>query len=151
MPIKYVKFIDRRMVRDHRESRFVFGDNVARKGYGGQAREMRDEPNSIGIATKWRPEMDETSFFRDDQPAAAMIMAQDFSRVIEALREGRMVYVPKDGLGTGLSQLPQRAPTLYAMLRGAFEALSDDPCPWEAAIVPIAPASKDLVKRVLKG
>lgn len=31
---------------------YVFGDNLERKGFGGQAYEMRGEPNAFGIATK---------------------------------------------------------------------------------------------------
>lgn len=131
MPIKYIKFIDRAMLRAHPEARFVFGDNAKREGYGGQAREMRGEPNAIGVATKWRPDMEESSFFSDADGEAAIVIANDFADVITALNEGRDVYVPKDGLGTGLSQLPTRAPRTYAMMREAFEAFSENKeCPW---------------------
>ena len=31
---------------------YVFGDNLLRKGLGGQAKEMRGEPNTLGIVSK---------------------------------------------------------------------------------------------------
>ncbi|MEC7290450.1 MAG: hypothetical protein VXW22_10215, partial [Pseudomonadota bacterium] len=34
---------------------YVFGDNTERVGLGGQAKEMRGEPNARGIATLWSP------------------------------------------------------------------------------------------------
>lgn len=37
---------------------------------------------------------------------------------------GATVVIPEDGLGTGLAQLPQRAPKTYGYLRRALDALS---------------------------
>lgn len=55
MPVKYLAWITRDMLRKEPEARFVFGDNAYRKGFGGQAKEMRGEPNALGVATKWYP------------------------------------------------------------------------------------------------
>ncbi len=65
MPIIREPRITRQMVREHPDRLFVFGDNLARVGYGGQAREMRDEPNAVGIPTKKLPTMTEGAFFSD--------------------------------------------------------------------------------------
>jgi hypothetical protein len=52
MPIIYQKFIRRQDLRNNRDKFYVFGDNMQRIGYGGQARDMRGEPNAIGAVTK---------------------------------------------------------------------------------------------------
>jgi hypothetical protein len=44
--------ITREMVQADRNTVYVFGDNVARHGLGGQAKAMRGEPNTIGVSTK---------------------------------------------------------------------------------------------------
>jgi hypothetical protein len=41
-----------------------------------------------------------------------------------------MVFVPRDGLGTGLSKLPQCAPKLHTHLVSRFRAMPGEPCPW---------------------
>lgn len=131
--IAYLDWITRQMLRAHLEARFVFGDNSERVGLGGQAGAMRGEPNAIGIATKWRPGMADRDFFVDWNPACRTIMIADIGKVRLALAEGRTVYVPRDGLGTGLSQLPTRAPGLYALLWAEFATnMMGDKCPWPA-------------------
>lgn len=110
----FVKRITRDMLRAEPEARFVFGDNVARAGYGGQAREMRGEPNAIGVATKWRPGVRSFDFFEDDgDPEMEYSVDEDLARVTNELESGRTVYFPSDGIGTGLSELPTRAPELH--------------------------------------
>lgn len=132
VPIRYVKWISRDLVQSEPEARFVFGDNARRIGYGGQAKAMRDEPNAIGIATKRSPSMMPQDFFADKRLDDFTTMTTDLSFVQQALDEGRDVYVPVDGLGTGLSQLPDRAPKLYKVLYDHFAGWSEpsDPCPW---------------------
>ena len=103
---------------------FVFGDNLQRMGKGGQAI-IRDEPNAFGLATKRAPNNDELSFFDDIQSTTL----HWFKQAIELVREmatRNMVVIPfttRIELGTGLSQLPERAPNLYAMLEEAFANL----------------------------
>lgn len=129
--IVFKEWITRDFVRANPEARFVFGDNVARRGMGGQAAAMRGEPNAIGVATKWKPDMEEGSFFDDELPSISA-MCGDLLNVIAAWKEGRTIYVPADGLGTGLSKLPTKAPRTYKMLYLWFEALAGGQCPWEA-------------------
>ena len=52
------KWITREELQRHPELIFVFGDNMLRKGFGGQAKEMRGEPNAVGVPVKWRPSRD---------------------------------------------------------------------------------------------
>lgn len=132
MPIKYLKWITRDMLQKEPEARFVFGDNTQREGLGGQAKEMRYERNAIGIVTKWKPTNEESAFFSDLAFGTGphFLIVQDLKRVQQALKEGRVVYAPFDGLGTGLSQLPERAPRLYNMIVTSFRSFPGEECPW---------------------
>lgn len=130
MPVEYVTWITRDMVRADRSAIFVFGDNTERVGFGGQAAAMRGEPNAIGIATKRNPSMDWSAFFRDDSIEDRKTILADLGEVRWRLEAGQTVYVPIDGLGTGLSQLPTRAPKLYQLIRDFFAVEGGKPCPW---------------------
>lgn len=44
---------------------YLFGDNLLRKGLGGQAKEMRGEPNTLGIVSKKYPSNSLSSFYSD--------------------------------------------------------------------------------------
>lgn len=130
--VHFIKFITRDMVRSQPNSRFVFGDNTARAGYGGQAGAMRGEPNSIGVATKRYPGGATNDYFADGDPDALAIIDADIDAVAADLASGHDVYLPTDGLGTGLSQLPARAPALHQHIINRFRALIEDGAgfPW---------------------
>jgi hypothetical protein len=128
--VVYRKWITRDMLRRDPDARFVFGDNVDRAGMGGQAGEMRHERNAIGVATKWHPGCADEDYFADDDDRARAVIDADIDKVVAALIEGRTVYVPYDGLGTGLSQLPLRAPTLHHHIVDRFAAISGEDFPW---------------------
>jgi hypothetical protein len=113
MPLLYIKHYSRAMIRAHPDWLFVFGDNLMREGYGGQAKEARDEPNAIGFVTKRRPLWSEDAFFADtdiDEWNAAVKPAMrelwDYARV------GRTIIWPLDGIGTNRAQLSRRAPEI---------------------------------------
>ena len=96
---------------------YLFGDNQERVGLGGQAKEMRGEPNAVGVATKKRPTNEDSAFFTDDELVANRIsIYDDLEPVREHLRAGGIVVVPLDGLGTGLSDMPNRCPQTFAYL-----------------------------------
>lgn len=113
MTIEFREFIARIDLHLEREKLFVFGDNMVRRGYGGQAREMRGEPNAVGLPTKHRPTMRDGSFFTDKDLAAVLeAIKPDVYRLEEHLRNGGTVVWPKYGIGTGLAGLRQRAPLI---------------------------------------
>lgn len=115
--IIYQKFIFRDDLRRNPNVLYLFGDNMERVGLGGQAKEMRGEPNAVGIATKRRPSMSEGEFFSDDDyDEVIATMRHDMKPAIEHLKRGGVVVIPTDGLGTGLSELPQRAPEINRWL-----------------------------------
>lgn len=113
--IEYRKFIIREMLQAEPKKLFVFGDNFARDGYGGQAKEMRDELNSVGIPTKHSPNNYWWAFF-DDAYYDFWIeqSTPDWMRLF--LHDGVIVW-PEDGIGTGLADLPNRAPKIYAAIK----------------------------------
>jgi len=98
---------------------YVFGDNLLRVGEAGQA-QIRSASNSIGIATKRSPSMNEESFFADTCEDHFALL-NDIQRVYKIYKDPQfqnMILVfPSDGLGTGLSELPKRSPFLNNQLK----------------------------------
>lgn len=117
MPIKYVARYTRAEIQANPQNYYVFGDNLSQRGRGGQAKECRDEPNTVGIPTKRVPSMDESAFLSDvDYDTVKPIIQHRFRVLAEHLSGGGDVVWPKDGVGTGLAQLPQRAPKIAAFI-----------------------------------
>lgn len=113
------KFITREQVKADRSVFYLFGDNMEGKGFGGQAKAMRGEPNAIGVPTKWAPDMRASSFFTDEDVLDRNVwhaINGAFKRAERALSNGHDLIVPEDGLGTGLAELPVRAPKIHAMI-----------------------------------
>lgn len=103
---------------------YVFGDNMIRVGLGGQAREMRYEPNAVGIPTKWRPSMTDDAFFTDDDfDKVVPTIEIEFQKLTLEINRGKNIIIPKDGIGTGLSQLPRRAPKIYKYIEDGIRKL----------------------------
>lgn len=121
------KWITRQNLRDNREWIYVFGDNFQRLGFGGQAREMRGEPNALGLPTKHAPDNDDKSFFSDavdhSNGVAWLSIIGTFNIIDVALKRECCVVIPLDGLGTGLSELPTRAPKINRLITSKIEYL----------------------------
>ena len=115
MPLIYQKWITRGDLRSNPDQLYVFGDNVQRKGFSGQAASMRGEPNALGIPTKWFPKLTPKAFFWDHQRDQILpILEPEYQTIISALEAGRTIVWPEDNIGTGLSNLPVYAPKLWA-------------------------------------
>ena len=101
---------------------YAFGDNEARIGFGGQAAEMRGERNAVGIATLASP-----GVFWSDADAAGncKVIDADMAPLFAALRVGRIVVFPSDGVGSGLAQLERRAPETWAHLQRRVAELKE--------------------------
>lgn len=123
MAIEYQHFITRKDCRENPDKIYLFGDNLQRKGLGGQAKEMRGEPNAIGIPTKKKPSNTSTSFFTDDEFEAN---CQAIDAAFVQIPNGRTIVIPSAGLGTGLANLEQRAPKTFEYLQRKLEALEDN-------------------------
>ncbi len=109
--LEYRRYITRDMLKAEPEKLFVFGDNIQRRGCGGQAKEMRGEPNAVGIPTKRFPSMSETAFFTDIiLPYWIESCKRDLIKLL--VFDGTVVW-PEAGIGTGLAQLEKRAPLIW--------------------------------------
>lgn len=109
--IIHIDWITRDTIRACPDWIFLFGDNLIRKGMGGQAKECRGEPNAIGIPTKKYPSMDKDSFFSDQE------LEQNKHALDQAfalIPDGSNVAIPV--IGVGLAKLPEKAPLTYKYL-----------------------------------
>lgn len=122
MPVIFQKIIKREDARRNLPVLYAFGDNVARVGLAGQARELRGEKNAVGIRTKYTP----SEYYVE---AAAEIIAQnrmidlDMARLFEQVQRGGVVVWPTCGIGTGHARLPFCAPSTFEHLRRKLDAL----------------------------
>lgn len=118
----------REYVRANRDKLFLFGDNLERRGFGGQAAAMRREPNAIGIPTKKSPSYRDDAFFSDDefeQNKASIDAA--FAEIMRAITDSiRVIVIPSDGLGTGRAQLERRAPRTFAHLQKRLTEIASE-------------------------
>ncbi len=121
-----MKWITRAFVREHRDRIFLYGDNLARQGFGGQAAAMRGEPNVVGIPTKKLPSNNENAFFTDaefEQNKAAIDHSFELLSAI-SLATDQIIVIPANGIGTGRAQLQSRAPLTFAYLQKRLGDLS---------------------------
>ena len=123
--VERMQYITREYVRANRNKLFLFGDNLERRGFGGQAAAMRGEPNAIGIPTKKSPSYRDDAFFSDDefeQNKASIDAA--FAEIMNAVTDSiRVIVIPSDGLGTGRAQLDRRAPRTFAYLQNRINGI----------------------------
>lgn len=122
MPVIFQKHIDREDLRRNPTVLYVFGDNMARKGFAGQARAMRGERNAVGIATKFSPYIPFTS-----DPVDLVVQSQqideDMKPLFSHVKRGGVVVWPSDGIGTGLADLLNRSPETFEYLKQKLGAL----------------------------
>lgn len=120
MPIEYAERYTRADIRANRHKVFIFGDNLEGWGCGGQAREARCEPNTIGIPTKISPYI----YLNDENFELWSKVAQDrLEAAKDVLRQGKTLVYPKNGVGTGLGRLNIVAPRIYAQLQAWIHEL----------------------------
>lgn len=126
--VERMQYITREYVRANRNKLFLFGDNLERRGFGGQAAAMRGEPNAIGIPTKKSPSYRDDAFFSDDefeQNKASIDAA--FAEIMRAITDSiRVIVIPSDGLGTGRAQLERRAPRTFAHLQKRLTEIASE-------------------------
>lgn len=124
MPLKFEKWITREMLRANPAASHIFGDNLQRKGFGGQAAAMRGEPNALGLPTKRLPDMSPRAFLTDaDLGMIVMLTEHDIDALFRKLESGGDVIWPEAGIGMGLAQLPIRAPKIMAYYDAVLQGL----------------------------
>jgi hypothetical protein len=113
---------------DNPQLLFAFGDNMARKGRGGQA-VIRGLSNAIGIPTKWLPTWDAHAFFCDADWGRYDVresITLPFDHLDKAITEGRDVVIAAAGLGTGRARLPQKAPMIFRYIEARIANLATE-------------------------
>jgi hypothetical protein len=125
--IIHQKFVNREDLQANPKILYLFGDNTIRRGYGGQAGSMRGEPNAIGVRTKNLPNNTAKAFFSDaNYDNNCDMIDADLVPVWAHLKAGGHVVIPLDGLGTGLSDLPNKAPDTNEFLVGRLKQMCED-------------------------
>jgi hypothetical protein len=115
--IKKIKRYSIELVESNPDSLFIFGDNLIKKGMKGQAI-IRHCVNAFGIPTKKLPANTSVSFFDDIEYDKNIIYIKSAIDTIPS--SYKCIIFPEDGLGTGLAQLPTKAPKTYAFLINAL-------------------------------
>ncbi len=118
------------LCKRNKEHLFVFGDNTKRVGDAGQAC-IRHEPNSKGIATKFSPGGNDEDFFSDDlfEKKVKGIIDRDIALIEKYLylpdfvKVYHTVVFPEMMFGTGLSEMPKRAPNTFWYLERKLTTL----------------------------
>ena len=129
MPVIYQKRICRDDLRRNPNAIYIFGDNEARTGIGGQAREMRGEPNAFGFATKKSP----YEFWSDETYLNnTRVINSDYSKIYRQKVPIKILVVPSDGIGTGLAELKIRAPHTFDYLQDQMKHLIE--IVWERGV-----------------
>lgn len=124
MPIEIVHRYSRADLKANPEKLFIFGDNHARTGLGGQAREARGEVNAVGVRTKKAPTYEPADFLTDAEYALNVAhIFEDFGPVLAALLQGKTVVWPADGIGTGIARLPELAPLTLLFITTLIDSL----------------------------
>lgn len=118
--IEIREHITRELVRAEKDKIFLFGDNLTGRGFGGQAKEMRGEENTIGIPTKKAPSNSPNSFFTDHEFAANK---KAIDEAFQKIPPAKTVVIPQAGLGTGLARLAEKAPNTFAYLNEKLAAI----------------------------
>lgn len=104
----------------------MFGDNDLRAGFGGAAKELRGEPNTIGVRVKKKPSSTPDSYYTDLE---FIQNKQKIDADIQAIKNQAINYrhlCILHGIGSGLAELNIRAPRTYAyLLDQLYVKLSD--------------------------
>lgn len=109
MPLIFQEMIYRKDLKNNPHVFYVFGDNEVRKGFAGQASEMRGEPNAIGIATLYAPGI---HWFDKDAEKHCETIDKDLLQVFKKLALQKIVVWPANNIGSGFARLSYYAPTI---------------------------------------
>ena len=107
-PLRFIRqtWTTREDVRANRDLLYVYGDNVAREGQRGLARQMRGEPNTHPISISWSP-------FEPFTHATADAAIEQIIKDLDALQAhpSRISVWPLNGLVPEFQYLPPRIRT----------------------------------------
>ena len=113
-------------IKNNRDTLFLYGDNDEHRGKGGQAI-IRYESNTMGIPTKKRPTNHPSSFYTD------LEYEQNINNIDTALLniknelyKYKTLMLPKNGFGTGMAKLKEKAPKTNEYLQGALSKFLEE-------------------------
>ena len=116
------KVITRDKIKENPDVLYLFGDNLLRKGLGGQAKEMRGEPNTLGIVSKKYPSNDISSFYTDEDFYPWLeVFSADIRSLAEKINSGQYKALVIPLIGVGLADLPNKAPRIYKYLKTTLD------------------------------
>jgi len=103
-----MRWITEKEILDNPNIIYIFGDNLIKKGYGGQAKICRKKPNCVGIPTKRLPTMNKNAFFSDKKTEIQAVI-KSLKLIVKLKKEGKkLVFFPN--IGQGYAKLPEKAP-----------------------------------------
>lgn len=103
-------------VRNSKGKIFIYGDNDARFGKGGQSI-IRDEPNTIGIRTKKLPYSDDNSYYNDlEFEENKNKIIEDIDNILLQSLLGKIIVFSNGGYGTDRAKLQEKAPKTFQFL-----------------------------------
>ena len=121
-------------VNTHPYAAFIFGDNFMKAGKGGQAM-IRFCNNAYGIPTKKMPNNSFNAFMTDRELSINKeFIKMACNKIIANSFQYKYIYLPEDGLGTGLANLKNTAPMTFMFLnneiRRMIYTLGGNPSIW---------------------
>lgn len=120
------EWYEREKVAADAYSVYLFGENYQQNGtdYVPMATQavIRGLPNAIGIPTKNDPRTGDFSYLTDKQ--FSQFKKSTMGAITKAMKSGKVIVVPADGIGTGAAQLSRRAPRCAAFLSGVLNTLA---------------------------
>lgn len=118
----YDKLYNRFEIAKDSKNAYLFGDNLADKiiGYVPSKTQavIRGLPNAFGLSTKKDRFKSVNSYLSDED---YKLILSDWELALSKAKAyiaitGGVIYVPKDGIGTGMARLSEFAPKLYQKL-----------------------------------
>lgn len=117
----YSKKWNKEYVISNPDKVFVFGDNNARVGKGGQAT-IRGLENSVGIRTKKGPSKKDVAFYKDSEfENNKSKIDEDILNIKYLSLSGKKIVFSKNGYGTGLASLKHKAPKTFKYLNDSLK------------------------------
>lgn len=111
-------------VRFYSDYMFIFGDNDVQRGKKGQAI-IRDEPNAFGVPTKKRPSFDSDAYYTDAElERNKSKIDRAFFVIMTERSKYKGIFLPENGLGTGLAKLQQKAPLTLKYIEEKISSLN---------------------------
>ena len=108
-------------IKSNKNKLYIFGDNNARVGKGGQAI-IRDLPNTLGIRTKKGPSNKPVAFLSDNElDINIKNIREDILNIVYQMDKYSHVVLSSGGYGTGLAQLERFAPKTFENLNKLLE------------------------------